>query len=241
MLFLLYAIICCYPSYSQFNDTVNYYVNFAATGIINKTNDGSSYVSNNSFRFSLYKKNVSVNTTHGLVYGKQQDNLTNRDLSSALDFNLYSKPQHFYYWGLGNYERSFSLKINHRLQAGLGIGYNVIDRENALVIVSDGILYEKSDLYDNVESGENRHDIFRNSFRIKFRFLIGKAVTIDGVDFLQHALSDRHDYIVRSNTNLSVRLVQWLSFTTSVTYNKLNSTQRENLLVNFGLRIEKYF
>ncbi len=30
--------------HSQYNDSVHYYVNYASAGIINKTNDGSSYV-----------------------------------------------------------------------------------------------------------------------------------------------------------------------------------------------------
>jgi hypothetical protein len=220
---LVYMVICCSPCCAQFNDTTNYYVNFGSTGIINKTNDRDSYLLNNHFKFSLYKKHV-----------------TNRDLTSALDFNLYERQQ-FYYWGLASYERSFSLRINNRLQAGLGLGYSVVDRENALVVISDGILYEKSDLYDNAEAGRNRYETVRNSFRIKFRFLVGNTVTIDGTDFLQHALSDGHDYIIRSNTNLSVKLLRWLSFTTSVTYNKLNKTRRENLLISFGLTLEKYF
>jgi hypothetical protein len=237
----LYVIVCCYRCCAQFNDTTNYYVNFSSTGIINKTNDKDSYLLNNHLKFSLYKKRASINTTHSLVYGEQQNKLTNRDLASTLDFNLFKTLQHFYYWGLGGYEKNFSLKINNRFQAGLGIGYNVVDRKNALVVVSDGILYEKSDLFDNAEAGRNRYETFRNSFRIKFRFLVGNAVTIDGTDFLQHSLSNGQDYIIRSNTNLSVKLMRWLSFTTSVTYNKLNQTRRENLLISFGLTLERYF
>lgn len=238
---LLLGMVACFgPAYPQFNDTTNYYLNFSSTGIINKTNDRNAYVLNNNLKFSLYKKSHSLNTTHGLVYGEQQGKLTNRDLTSALDFNLFQTPRS-YYWGLASFERSFSLKINHRLQTGLGIGYNIVDRANAVVVISDGILYERSDLYDNAETGNNRYETFRNSFRLKFRFLAGKAVTIDGTDFLQHALDNGHDYIVRSNTNVSVRLMRWLSFTTTVTYNKLNLTRRENLLINFGLTLERYF
>jgi hypothetical protein len=142
---------------------------------------------------------------------------------------------------MGNYEKSFSLKINNRLQAGVGIGYNVIDRKDAVAILSDGVLYEKSDLYDNETDGMNEYETFRNSFRLKFRILIKDVMTIDGSDFIQHSFSDRKDYIIKSSTNLSVKLRRWLSITSSVNYNKMNRTSRETLFINYGLSIEKYF
>lgn len=228
-------------SLGQFNDTVNYYINFASTGNINKTNEGTSYLLNNNFRYSISKKSISLNTTNSWMYGKQLGNLTNNDFFSGLDFNLYKTLYNFYYWGLGSYEKSVSLKINHRLQTGAGIGYNLVNRKNTLVILSDGILYEKGDLYDNPETGTNEYEIFRNSFRLKFRVIIREIIVIEGYDFLQHALSDRKDYIIKSNTSLSVKLKKWLSLTSAVTYNKLSATGRENLLVTYGISIERYF
>jgi hypothetical protein len=228
-------------SYAQFNDTINYYVHYGSTGVINKTNDGKAYVLNNNLRFNISKKAVTVNTTNNWTFGKQRAVLTNNDFFSGLDFNLYKTLNHFYYWGMANYEKSFSLKINHRLQAGLGIGYNVIDRKDAVVILSDGILYEKSDLYDTETDGTNKYETFRNSFRLKFRVLIKDVATFDGSDFLQHSLDDRSDYIIKSTTNLSIKIKKWLSITTSVNYNKMNRTSRETLFINYGLSIEKYF
>jgi hypothetical protein len=236
---MLTASVC----FGQFNDTVNYYVNYTSTGLVNKTNDGRSYVLNNNLRFSISKKRVSMNFSSLWIYGKQNMNRSNNDIVSAMDFNVYEKrhPARFYVWGLASYESSFSLKINSRLQTGLGIGYNIIDRQNAVFIVSNGVLYEKSDLYKTPEGFNNDYETFRNSFRIKFRWVIKSRITVDGSDFLQHALDDRHDYIVKSNTNVSIKLLRWLSFTTSLTYNKISQTNRENLLLNYGLTIEKYF
>jgi len=228
-------------SYAQFNDTVNYYINFASTGNINKTNDGTSYLLNNNFRYSISKKSISLNTTNSWMYGKQLGNLTNNDFFSGLDFNLYKTLYNFYYWGLGSYEKSVSLKINHRVQTGAGVGYNLVNRKNALVILSDGILYEKGDLYDSPETGSNEYEVFRNSFRLKFRVIIREIVVIEGSDFLQHALSDIKDYIIKSNTSLSVKLKKWLSLTSAVTYNKLSATGRENLLITYGITVERYF
>ncbi|RAW01903.1 hypothetical protein DQQ10_08865 [Pseudochryseolinea flava] len=218
-------------------------MNYTATGIVNKTNDGRSYVLNNNLRFSISKKRISANSSALWIYGKQNESRTNNDIIAALDFNIYERrqPARFYTWGLASYESSFSLKINARVQTGLGIGYNIVDRPNVVFIVSDGILYEHSDLYQTPEGIDNDYETARNSFRIKFRWVIKNRVTIDGSDFLQHALNDRKDYIVKSNTNVSVKLLRWLSFTTSLVYNKISLTNRENLLLNYGLTIEKYF
>lgn len=226
---------------AQFNDTTNYYFNYASTGTINKTNDGNSYVLNNALRFTLYKKNFSINTFNSWIYGKQQHQLANNDFSSTLDFDLFKTDRHIYYWGLVNYEKSYSLKIDHRLQTGLGIGYYVIDRKNFVFQVSDGILYEKNDL-ENAEGLTNTgYETYRNSLRLKFRIVYDDIITLENIDFLQHSLTDRKDYIIKSTTTLSVKLVKWLSVTLALNYNKLNVTHRENLLLNYGLTVSRYF
>jgi hypothetical protein len=229
------------PVMAQFNDTTNYYFRHSSTGIINKTNDRDAFVLNNNLRFSLYKKNISINTNNSWIYGEQQRTVSNNDFSSTLDFDLYKSLKHIYYWGLLNYEKSLSLGIHNRLQAGLGIGYYVIDRENFVLQLSDGILYETSELYTQEGVTNPDYETYRNSFRLKFRVVLRDAVTLDGVDFIQHSLSSRKDYIIRSNTNLSVKLYKWISITVSVNYNKLNETRRENFLLNYGLTMEKYF
>jgi hypothetical protein len=240
-LFITFSILGSHFCFCQFNDTTHYYTSLASTGIFNKTNDGKSYVLNNSFRFSVYKKNISVNSTSGFIYGEQQDKLSNQDFSTTLDFNALKKNNPIYLWGLGSYEKSFSLKINNRLQAGLGPGYTVIDRKNVVVVISDGVLYEKGNLEAGTE-GENKvYEILRNSFRIKFRLLMKDKIVFENTDFIQHALSDKHDYIIRSQTNFSFKLMRWMSLTAGLTYNKLSRTDRENLLFNFGLSLERYF
>jgi hypothetical protein len=240
-IFLLTLWVCSLSASAQFNDSTHHYVNYVSTGTINKTNEGSSYVLNNALRFSISKKEYSLNTTNSWVYGKSLSNLSNNDFFSALDGNLYKTLDHFYYWGLASYEKSFSLKINHRLQAGVGIGYSIVDREVLRLILSDGVLYERGNLYDTPEEGANQYEVLRNSFRLKFRAVIRDVIVLESTDFLQHALSDRKDYIVKSITGLSVKLKKGLSITGAITYNKLSKTKRENLLVTYGLTYERYF
>ena len=162
-------------------------------------------------------------------------NLTNNDFSSIIDFNLFKTINNFYYWGLGSFDKSYLLKIDNRIQAGLGIGYSILNNADINVTLSDGILYEKSDLYD-LEA----YEILRNSFRLKYRFVYKNMIVLDGTDFLQNSLSKSDDYIVKLISNLSFKLNKLLSLTSSATYNKLNLTQKENLLITFGLSLEKY-
>jgi hypothetical protein len=237
---LLLTVIIQHLALGQFNDSTNYYANLTSAGIVNKTNAGKSYVLNNALRFNIYKKSVALNTTNSWIYGKNQGTRTNNDLASGLDFSLFKDQRHVYYWAHANYEKSFSLRINHRLQSGLGVGYYVLDRQDFMLQISDGILYETSDLTDS-EGSQNENEILRNSFRIKFKVIFWDVVTLEGSDFLQHSLEDKHDYIIRSNTNLSIRLKKWLSITVVLTYNKQSVTDRENLLLNYGVTLEQYF
>jgi hypothetical protein len=228
-------------SFGQFNDTINYYLNYSATGIINSTSDGNSYVLNHTLKFETRKKRIYMSNTNSWIYGEQQGKvLINNDFSSTIDFNTYRTLVHFYYWGYLYYTKSYSLKINNQFQGGLGVGYNLIDKKNAALILSDGILYERNDLI-GAESGQNQYQTLRNSLRIKYRWVIRNILVIDGSDFLQNSLSSKNDYIIKVNTSLSIKLKKWLSLTTSITYNKFNETKRENMLLNFGFTFEKYF
>lgn len=235
---------CCF---SQYTDSATRLIGYSSTGVLNKTNNGSSYVLNNNLRFGISKKIYSLNFASGWVYGAHQSVLTNNDVTSSLDFNIYKAPPHFYYWGLATHTASYSLKIRYQLQSGLGIGYNIIESRNALIersnaslIISDGILYETNNLILK-DSMTDIYHTFRNSLRLKFRWVIQNIIVIDGTNFWQPSLTNGNDYIIRSLSNLSVKLNKWLNLTASVTYNKYNRTASENLLFTYGLSAEKYF
>jgi len=105
---------------------------------------------------------------------------------------------------------------------------------------SDGILYDKSDLYLQ-DTIRDVYDTFRNSFRVSFRFALKELAVLDGSSYIQNSLNYKNDYIIRSNVNLSFKIRKWLSLTTSLNYNRINRTQRENMLVSYGLKAEKYW
>ena len=240
----LFVAVCCLflicaPARAQFNDSTFYHVNYTSTGVLNKTNDNNSFVLTNALKFNVSKKSVTMNFNNSWLYGKQRSSLTNNDFSSTLDFNLFKTLPHFYYWGLGSFDKSYSLKINQRIQGGLGAAYNVIEKKNAFLGISNGILYEKSDL--QAANGKDVYETFRNSFRLRFRWVIRDLLVLDGTNFLQNSLSRNDDYIVKAVNNVSVKLTTWFSLTASFNYNKINRTQRESLLMTYGLTMDKYF
>lgn len=236
---LFISLLATFVAAAQYSDSVHYYASIASSGTVNKTNTTRNYLLNNGLKLGIRKKKISLNSTNTWIYGQQQNNLTNNDYNSTLDFNIYTRP-HFFYWGLGNYTASYSLKVNSQYQAGAGAAYNVIDQKNTHLNISDGILYESSDI-TLTDSSRDKYQTFRNSFRLVFRLNVKDMITFNTTNFLQNSLKDENDYIVKSNVTLGFKLRKWLTLNTSYSYNRYNRTARENTLISYGLTIEKYF
>jgi len=235
-LILILSIFVNFYAKAQFTDSTNYHLVLSAAGSINKTNTDVAYLLNNALNFGIKRKSIVLNTSNSWLYGKQNKDLSNDDFSSTLNFNLYKTLPHFYYWGLLNYNTSYSLKINHQLLAGLGIAYNIVDKENFYVNISNGILYDKSNLLTN-----EIYHTYRNSFRIQYHFSIKELIVFDGNNFLQSSFDRKEDYIIRSVNRLGIKLRKWITLNTSLNYNKMNITNRENLNLTYGLTLDKYF
>lgn len=225
---------------AQFSDSVHYYTKFMTTGIINKTNDSRSFVMNNAFTFSINKKKVSLNSNAAYIYGRQGGTLTNNDFTTGLNLDLFKNTRKLYYWGLVSLSSSYSLKINHQVQAGGGVGYNVLNKEKAELVVSDGFLFEASSVKTDSATND-RYNTVRNSLRIRHRWVINDLVSWEGMHFWQPSILKFDDYIIRSTTSVSIKLRRWLSVTSALTYNRFSRTNRDNLLVSFGLTAETYF
>lgn len=237
---LLLFLLGSYTARAQFSDTIHYHAIFNGTGSANRTRDGNAYLLNNSFRFEVKQKSIALNATNSWVYGKSNGELTNNDFSSSIDFNLYKAIPHAYYWGLANYNTSYSLKINKQLLAGGGIAYSILDRPNTYLNVSDGILYDLSDINTNDTTREVYHT-YRNSFRVQFHFVINNLITFDSGSFIQNSLTRGNDYIIRSTFGLGFKINTWLTLNSALTYNKISRTQSENLLLTYGLKVERFF
>lgn len=135
-----------------------------------------------------------------------------------------------------NYNTSYSLKINNQLLAGAGVAYSVLDKPNTYINLSDGVLFDQSDLLVS-----QIYHTWRNSFRLNFHFAVKDIITLDGSNFLQNAFNNGDDYIIRSTTTLGLKLKKWISLTTSLTYNKMNITHSDNLIFTYGITLDKYF
>jgi hypothetical protein len=225
---------------AQFNDSTHYHVKYSTTGIVNKTNDAKSFVLNNALGLQVNKEKYTINSNNTWVYGRQGSSLTNNDFNAVMNVDVLKNQQKLYYWGLVSFTSSYSLKIYHQFQAGAGIGYSIINDSLAELVVSDGLLYDNSDLL--LPSGKrDNYNTVRNSLRIKHRWVINNLLSFEGTHFWQPSLKDISDYILLSSATLSIKLRKWLSLSSGVTYNKISRTGRENLLINFGLTAETYF
>lgn len=234
------TLICSQVTFSQFNDSTHHRFSFASTGIINKTKETSSYVLNNSVGFNINQKKFSQNTAASWIYGQQQKVLSNNDLSVYADFDYLKNIQKLYYWALINFDESYSLKINYRFQSGVGIGYTIVKKPDLNLVLSDGFVYETSDLTDPL-FGKDIYQTVRNSFRIKYRWALKDIFILEGSHFIQPSLISLKDYILKSNSALTVKLNKWLGINATVSYNKISRTNRENLLITYGLTVDKYF
>lgn len=237
---LFFLLFLRLAAFAQFSDSTHYYVKYASTGSINRTEDGNSYLLNNMAAFKISKKKVVLNAGASYVYGQQDRAVTNNDVTAALDFNLYRLSHRFFYWGLASYDKSVSLKINNRFQGGLGAAYEIISKPNASLTLSNGILFENSDLFLK-DTIPDVYQTFRNSFRITYKWTIKGIIVLEGAHFLQQSFTNGDDYIIKSATSLSIKLRSCLALTAALNYNKLNRTDRESLLFNYGITVEKYF
>jgi len=233
---ILFAIFGFLPLKAQYSDSTFYHLALTATGSLNETNSSNAYLLNNGLNFGIKKKDIVLNSTTNWLYGKQNSQLSNNDFSSMLNVNLYKTIPHFYYWGLINYTTSYSLKVNHQVQAGLGIAYNVIDKENFYVNISNGVLYDASNLLSNAN-----YDTYRNSLRLQYRMMIKDLILFEGSNFIQNSFKSSEDYIIKSTNTLGIQLKKWISLTTSLNYNRMNITKSENFNLTYGITLDKYF
>ncbi|MCL4641467.1 MULTISPECIES: DUF481 domain-containing protein [Olivibacter] len=226
-------------AHGQTQDSTNYYVQFSSTNSINKTNDKSAFLLNNALRFSIAKERIKLNFNNNWLYGRQDGSQSNNDFSSSLDFNIYRKDLRFFYWGLANYNTSFSLKIRNQLLAGAGVAYNLIDKNEVFLNISDGFLYDASSILENELPID--YQTVRNSFRLLYKFVFKELIIIQGSNFYQPSLTDAADFNIKLNNDIAFKLNKWLSLKGSLVYNRINRTDRENLLFTYGVAFEKYF
>lgn len=236
----LLTLLSSGAAFGQFNDSINHYIHIGSTGTFSKTNDLNSFVIANNLKFTVSKKHFSFHTANSWVYGEQSDVVSNNDYSSLIEFDFLKNEKRLYYWGTGTFDKSYSLKIDFRFQAGAGLGFNVVQSPKLLINITEGLLYETGSLIDK-DLGERDYDVWRNSARIKYRWVIQDIIILDGSLFYQPSISTRHDTIFKSATTLSIKIRKWLSVSSALTYNEITLTDRRNLIVTYGVVMERFF
>lgn len=241
MRFLFFLIFCLavQPCFAQYSDSVHHRLQISSTGNLNRTVDGQSYLFNNAVNFGIRKKNLEFNSSNGYVYGTTTEKLSNNDFNSTLDFNLYQTPR-FYYWGLGAYTTSYSLNIHNRVQAGLGVAYEFFDAENIRLNISEGALFEYGEV-QVPDSSMRYYHIVRNSLRLKFRYQVDNRFKVEAMGFWQPSFEDFDDYLLNGNLAISWRLYKWINLKAGAQYEKVTLTNRETLLLTYGIVLERFF
>lgn len=224
---------------AQFSDSVHNQIQVISTNSINKTSGNSAYLSNNTLRYSVQRRDIQLNFNNNWLYGKQNQKLTNNDFSSSLDFNLYKTLPNFYYWGLLNYNTSYSLQVRNQLLSGVGVAYNFFDTDTTYLNLSNGILYDASSLIINEH--RTNYQTVRNSLRLSYRFVVRRLIVLSGTNFWQPSLRDGEDFSLRLSNSIGFRLNEWFSINGSLVYNRVNLTRRENILYTYGLNFDYYF
>lgn len=225
---------------AQFSDSVHNQISFTGTGNYSKTNTAATYLLNNALAYKLRLKKIELNSVNTWIYGSSGDGLTNNDFTSTMDFNIRKNTHRLYYWGLLNYTTSYSLKIKDQFQTGIGAAYKVWDEDKTWFNISNGILFETSSIIQSDSLSVN-YSTFRNSLRMLFHYQFNKMVTFDANGMYQPSLQYGGDYLINAGTKISVQLKRWLNLTSSLTYNKIGRTQKENFIISYGVTVNNFF
>jgi len=239
-LLLLFAVVqCAWTCTGQYSDSTHYYTGLIATGSYNKTDGTQTTLFTDKLNAGVRKKIVTLDFDNTWVYGEQQKALTNNDFSSLFNCDIHKLFAHAYYWGLGSYVSSFSLKINRQVQAGAGVAYNFIDHKKVKFNLSDGVVYDNSDILLN-DTVRDVYSTVRNSARVMFTCDTG-ILKLTATALFQNSFEMRSDYVVKVDAAVTVKVMKWLSFTAAYSYNRFNRTDRENTLFTYGLTLEHYY
>ncbi|MCH5599457.1 DUF481 domain-containing protein [Niabella ginsengisoli] len=225
---------------AQFTDSTTKFLKLASGGSINKTKDGANYLFNNNVQYSIKKKRTQLNSTGTWIYGMSPDRLTNNDFTLSSNVNLYRHFPEFYYWGILNYTTSYSLNIKHQGQAGIGVAYNFLNKPDLWLNVSNGFIGELSRIIQGDTTTINYQTI-RNSLRVQFMFKLGDRFTFKTGNLFQPSLEYISDHTISSDSEFTYQLWKGLNLNTRLIYNKNSRTEKENLILTYGVGYQRYF
>ena len=231
-----------YKTVAAPSDTTQYKLGLVNTGILNHTRVINTYTLSNTVRLGIRGKKTELDAMANYTYGVTDNELVNNDLTASISGNRYVfTNRRFYAWGLGAYESSYSLGVASRTQLGAGIAWSPIDSPRAYLNFSEGVLVETSNIRQG-DSTTSTQQTLRNSFRLRFRFsTLNDGIVFEGTNSIQNSFKDFGDYLLRLNNSLTVKVYKGVGLTAAAAYNKVTATNRENLLLTLGFRVEYIF
>ena len=224
------------------SDTLQYKLGLANTGILNHTRLLNAYTLSNTVKLGIKGRKTELDAAANYTYGVTDNELVNNDFTGNLSGNRYVfADRRFYIWGLGAYESSYSLGVASRTQVGGGIAWSPIDSPRAYLNFSEGVLVETANIRQP-DGNTVTNQTLRNSFRFRFRFASeGDRVVFEGTNSIQNSFKDFNDYLLRLNNALTVKVYKGIGLTAAVAYNKITATDRENLLLTLGFKVDYIF
>ncbi|HRP89694.1 MAG TPA: DUF481 domain-containing protein [Edaphocola sp.] len=238
-LFLL-ILISSHTLWAQFNDSVHFKTTMSLSGNFNKTSEGLTMLFNNGVGFGIKYEDLEVNSSGKWLYGKNPQQLTNNDWTASADFDFNTEHKPLNLWGLFNFSSSYSLNVNYKYQSGIGFVYKFFDSSDFKLSISDGILYDYSSV-NTSNTDKLEYETYRNSLRVKASYNFNQKIKSNLVFYHQPSLNLKNDYIISSNLNLSFKIWKWINFNTGLTYNKNSKTDKENLIMTYGIVSERFF
>jgi hypothetical protein len=236
----LIFLVCFLAADAQLSDSTGNYLAYAFTGNYNQANKVAGFLSSHSVAFGHRSDAWACHLNLKHLYGRQRQELTNNDLTVHFDVNRYAFVPRFYFWGLASYGAVYSLKVHTQFQTGAGAAYDLISTGGIEVNVSDGLLYDYSDV-DLSESTRLVRQTPRNSLRLRLRLKAGVHGSLQSAYMLQNSLEHGNDLIHKAETTIMVRIRGQLSARFHVQYCGMSSTDRETLLAVFGLHFSRSF
>lgn len=199
-----------------------------------------SMIYNNQIGYSVEKNKLQLNAKAHWIYELQNKSLSKNDFNFALDFNFYfQENKKFYVWGLNNYQTSFSLKIKNQYQAGLGLAYELINSNSFFLRISDGLIWEASDIIKSEE--ELIYETWRNSLRIQFKYNYTDFLKFAFTSYWQPSLKDFNDQHLKMDASLALKIWKQLDFKLEGQYNLVTATDQRNVLISYGLAYKVKF
>ena len=95
---LLLLVSATAAARAKWSDSTNYFIKLSSTNSINRANDKSAFLFDNSLGLSIRKERVSLNWNNTWLYGQQDGTKSNNDFSTTFDANFYRPGRKFFYW-----------------------------------------------------------------------------------------------------------------------------------------------